>query len=403
MNTSILNKINTKILFALLFLLIFSCKKDEDTKVNTAPTIQINFPQDQQNFNVGEVITFKATANDAEDGGLTTIVWNSDKDGQIGTGSEISVGDLTENTHIITAKVEDNKGLSVTGSVTVFVSTLNSAPQIELVGTPRAKTYQNRSFSATVTATDTEDGNLTNIKWVSDKDGEIGTGTTVSFTDLSPATHQITATATDSKGLSAEISFNVEILAVNPELFKLANWMVGSFSSQNQADSSSDVYHVDVRVHLVQVWDERTDGYWVHIEQAYADDLSRPYRKRIYHLFEEGGVLKNLIYALPNGLNFNGQWANPDFFDVVRPEDLDEKIGCGLDFRFIEDKNWFFTETIGKDCTASIPGVAYLQTTATIAEDHFTSWDLGYNSADVIVLGPFSTYYFDKIETYVVK
>jgi len=113
--------------------------------------------------------------------------------------------------------------------------------------------------------------------------------------------------------------------------------------------------------------------------------------------------LKDLIYELPRGLNFNGQWANPDFFDVVTPADLTEKVGCGLDFAFVEDKNWFFTQTIGKQCTASIPGVAYLKTTATIAEDHFTSWDLGYNTADVIVLGPYSPYYFDKIETYIVK
>ncbi|WP_375562520.1 CpcT/CpeT family chromophore lyase [Bernardetia sp. OM2101] len=393
----------TNFVIILLCFAIFSCKKDEETKLNESPTIQINSPQDQADFNLGEVITFKATANDAEDGALTNITWNSDKDGQIGTGSEISVSNLTENTHIITATVEDSKGISVTASVTIFVSVPNTAPQISLVETPIAKTYQNRSFSASVTATDVEDGNLTTITWVSDKDGEIGTGTTVTFSDLSPATHQITATTTDSKGLSAEVSFNVEVLAINPELFKLANWMVGSFSSQNQADSSSDVYHVDVRVQLVQIWDERTDGYWLYIEQAYADDLGSPYRKRIYHLFEQNGVLKDLIYELPRGLNFNGQWANPDFFDVATPADLTEKVGCGLDFEFIEDKNWFFTETIGKDCTASIPGVAYLKTTATIAEDHFTSWDLGYNSSDVIVLGPYSPYYFDKIETYTVK
>lgn len=395
--------IKTNFIAIILCFIIFSCKKDKETKPNESPIIQINSPQDQANFNIGEVITFKATGSDAEDGVLTTIIWNSDKDGQIGTGVEISVSDLTENTHVITAKVEDNKGVSVTTSVTVMVSVPNTAPQINLVGTPITKIYQNRSFSATVNATDTEDGEVTNIKWVSDKDGEIGTGKTVTFSDLSPNTHVITAIATDSKGLTAETNFTIEVLAINPELFKLANWMVGSFSSQNQADSSSDVYHVDVRVHLAQVWKERTDGYWVYIEQAYADDLNRPYRKRIYHLFEENGVLKDLIYALPSGLNFTGQWANPEFFDVVTPEDLTEKIGCGLDFVFIEDKNWFFTQTIGKGCTASIPGVTYLQTTATIAEDHFTSWDLGYNSADVIVLGPFSPYYFDKVETYIVE
>ena len=58
----------TSFVIILLCFAIFSCKKEEETKPNANPTIQINSPQDQANFNLGEVITFKAIANDAEDG-----------------------------------------------------------------------------------------------------------------------------------------------------------------------------------------------------------------------------------------------------------------------------------------------------------------------------------------------
>jgi len=32
---------------------------------------------------------------------------------------------------------------------------------------------------------------------------------------------------------------------------------------------------------MVQIWEERTDGYWLYVEQAIAGYQDKPYRQRI--------------------------------------------------------------------------------------------------------------------------
>ena len=51
-----------------------------------------------------------------------------------------------------------------------------------------------------------------NLKWVSDRDGEIGKGTRFSTSRLSAGTHVVTLTATNSKGLSNSESVTLEVL-----------------------------------------------------------------------------------------------------------------------------------------------------------------------------------------------
>jgi hypothetical protein len=68
--------------------------------------------------------------------------------------------------------------------------------------------------SFTVTANDTEDGNLTgsSVRWYSSLDGLLGTGTSISAS-LSSGTHAIFANATDSDGLVGSASITVAATA----------------------------------------------------------------------------------------------------------------------------------------------------------------------------------------------
>jgi len=65
-------------------------------------------------------------------------------------------------------------------------------------------------------ATDMEDGSLTgaSLVWGSDRQGELGTGTSLPLNSLESGTHIITLTATDSYGISAQTS--VVIIIANP-------------------------------------------------------------------------------------------------------------------------------------------------------------------------------------------
>lgn len=64
-------------------------------------------------------------------------------------------------------------------------------------------------------ATDLEDGNLTgkSLVWTSSIDGRMGTGSELLFATLTPGNHTITLTATDSFGLKANDSVQIEVKA----------------------------------------------------------------------------------------------------------------------------------------------------------------------------------------------
>lgn len=178
----------------------------------------------------------------------------------------------------------------------------------------------------------------------------------------------------------------------------LIDYMTGSFSSEAQSETSTDPYHVDVRLKMVRIWDhlDTENGYWLYVEQAYASNIGSPYRQRIYRVFEEDGIIQDEIYAIPTPGSYVGAWETPDVFDAISEAELTIKDGCGVTFNWEGDH--FSGETEGTDCTASIPGVAYITSETTIFPTYLTSWDLGYNSSGTIVMGPYSPYIFDLIQ-----
>lgn len=186
------------------------------------------------------------------------------------------------------------------------------------------------------------------------------------------------------------------------KLETLVQWMNGSFSSQAQADTSSDPYHSDVRLKMRRIWSDRTDGIWVYVEQAYAESQQNPYRQRIYKMFEENNQLKNLIYAIPNAASYVGAWQTPESFANLAPAQLTLKPNCGLNFT--DEGDHFYGATTGTGCaTTGIPSVAYITSVSTIYPTYMTSWDRGYSSTGAWTMGPDTPYIFLKLETFPIK
>jgi hypothetical protein len=93
---------------------------------NLNPTTVIGSPLNSATFNQGDTVTFTGTADDFEDGNVTSgLSWASDLDGVIGTGGSVSTSDLSVGLHTITATATDRTGLTgfVTTTVTVFAPT----------------------------------------------------------------------------------------------------------------------------------------------------------------------------------------------------------------------------------------------------------------------------------------
>jgi len=90
---------------------------------NSPPTVTITSPANGVTFDSGTSIPFSCEAADSEDGGVpdNRLVWTSNLDGQIGTGSSFSYV-LHDGTHEITVTAIDSGGLTDSDSITIIVT-----------------------------------------------------------------------------------------------------------------------------------------------------------------------------------------------------------------------------------------------------------------------------------------
>ena len=91
------------------------------TVINNAPQVLIDLPLDNADQSLDYSVLFQASANDIEDGDLSSsVTWQSSLDGVLGIGSAIDVL-LTEGSHQITASVIDSITTSAFHTITVNV------------------------------------------------------------------------------------------------------------------------------------------------------------------------------------------------------------------------------------------------------------------------------------------
>lgn len=391
--------------FTLLAFAFQSCEKDDET--NEVPEVTILTPSSNQEFVENEEVIFTCTTSDEEDGIIADqfIIWKSDKDGAIGSGDSLVYTELSVNTHSIIVEVTDTDGNTTSDSVIIIIIGSNNSPVITINNPDdNAEFETGESITFSCTASDVEDGVIGDdrIVWTSDIDGELGKGISVSLNNLTFGEHLIVATVTDSDGNIATDSKTIiiiEPLMVN--LKEMIEWMTGSFSSENQSLTSSDPYHYDVRRKAVRFWDEETNGFWVYLEQAMAGYETEPYFQRVYHFFVEDGKIIDIIYKLNDEDSFVGAWETPEDFDDITTADMTEREFCGLAFDINEDH--YYGTTSGKDCVSTITGVTYMTSEQWIYEDKWNSYDLGWNAADQVVMGPYSPYVFDKLEDFPIE
>ena len=186
------------------------------TAINTPPTSVIIQPANGSTFTVADNIHFTGTGTDTEDGDVTaSLQWTSNLDGIIGSGASFSMNTLSEGIHIITATATDSGALTGTSSITITVSAPGNTAPTASITAPASGTSITAGDSITFTGTgnDPEDGVLTSsLKWMSNRDGMIGSGGSFSVSSLSEGTHTITITATDSGALTGTDSITVTVL-----------------------------------------------------------------------------------------------------------------------------------------------------------------------------------------------
>ena len=96
----------------------------------TDPTVTINHPGDMECRVVNQAVPMVVVATDPQDGDLTSAVqWNSDLEGNIGTGTGFSFTPTQVGNQVITASVSDSDGNPGSDKVTlVIVSQQSDCP-----------------------------------------------------------------------------------------------------------------------------------------------------------------------------------------------------------------------------------------------------------------------------------
>jgi len=185
---------------------------------NIAPTVNAGTDQ-----NVSEQDTVELTAEAFDtDGSIASYSWSqisgmtvtlhsANTANAVFTAPSLESGsELLE----FTVTVTDNAGETASDSVLVEINAIvtNSAPTIS-VTSPSNDASQNQDETTVLAATanDLEDGDISeNIKWSSNIDGDLGTGSQIAV-QLSQGSHIITASITDSSNqtTSENIDYNI--------------------------------------------------------------------------------------------------------------------------------------------------------------------------------------------------
>lgn len=169
-------------------------------------------------------------------------------------------------------------------------------------------------------------------------------------------------------------------------LEQLATFMQGSFRNESQVLSDSSFF--DLSLEVRQVWPERTDGYWLYMEQSLTAARENPFRQRVYHLAQEADdTILLSVYALPNPLQYAGACKSDSLLALINSDSLQHKIGCHLVFVPQDDTQSYAGTNQPGSCSVQIKGVSYLMSEVTVFADSLHSWDRGYDEQGKVVWG----------------
>ena len=176
---------------------------------------------------VDQTVNFVATVVAQNGGSPSGTVTFKDGANTIGTASVVTcncasrgtatlpLSTLGAGTHTISARVTDASGLAAEAHITVVVA---HPPMVGIAAPPDGSVYYLTDLPVSFTgqASDVEDGDLTaRIQWRSDLAGPLGTGAAISAAGLAIGRHTITATVTDSDGLTGEAEITIRVRGPN--------------------------------------------------------------------------------------------------------------------------------------------------------------------------------------------
>lgn len=290
---------------------------------NNPPMVAILSPTHLTPYAVDSVILFSASASDIEDGPLTdtSVTWSSNRDGTIGTGTQFTRSGLSIGVHNITVRAQDSQGAANTDLVTITITPLgaaNNAPVVTIVQpADNAILTQGSAIAFQGTVTDQEDGTIrsTYWQWSSDRDGYLGSGTSLTKTNLSSGKHIITLKAVDSGRKEGSHSITIFIGRANNTAPSARFIVQQAFPPANPSTvnitlDASNIYDAEDVLSAIEVrWDYDNDGIY---------DTPFTYTKTASYSYTRGAAphYVKLLTRDPGGLTSQEALIVPEYIYI---------------------------------------------------------------------------------------
>jgi len=159
------------------------------------------------------------------------------------------------------------------------------------------------------------------------------------------------------------------------DLIKLARWMAGDFSNQQQAFKEPTLY-AHIRIFFRPLPFEFFSGIGFYSEQTYDYDLWKPYRQGVHRLLDRGTSIYIENYALKDPLRYAGSGHDPAILKTIPPDCIERRHGCSMVFHW-EDEI-FRGKVEGNNCLIERNGKqTYLVSEVELTEQNWVSLDRG--------------------------
>lgn len=162
--------------------------------------------------------------------------------------------------------------------------------------------------------------------------------------------------------------------------------MSGFFSSELQ--SKNDSAYFNISLHMIPIWKDSENVFFLYVEQAMASSPNEPYRQRIYKVVKENdNAFTSYIYTIPEEKNFIGKKAGDPIFNTISQEDIIEKPGCEVRLSFDPVTQTFQGGTGECTCPSERNNAKCATSKVSISEEKMISWDQGWDDKGKQVWG----------------
>ncbi len=164
----------------------------------------------------------------------------------------------------------------------------------------------------------------------------------------------------------------------------LSSWLPGIYESTNVKFQDEEL---NVTLHILPIWQERSDGKWFYIESNIINKMTKPFRQRILQFVATpSDHIRMYTYRIPRATDFAGAYFSPELLASLTPSQISIRNGCELNIKH-KMTDIFVGESDHLACFSKVNGGQLMTTFLSLSEYSLSYWNRGTNENGRVVLG----------------